>query len=522
MDTTLSSLWSQYRDESVILRTKNYAYWTLPQLMVEPNLTVNGTTAAVEKDYQEIGALLVNNLSAKLANILFPASRPFFKISASAQLKKEAAAKGVSEDDVNSSLARMEMEACSQIFVNASYNQLVQGIKHLIVTGNVLLYRDADAKKTIAYGLQNFGIRRDRLGVMLDCVLKERMAFDSLSPDLQFELKSFNNTKYLDHNGTGKVVVDLYTRIKRETTLNGNPIYEVTQEIDGKPVGTKATYNASICPWQAPMWNHIAGENYGRGLVEDYAGGFAKLSDTAHALALYGIEALKVVNLVAPGSGTDIDSLAQAETGEYVQGQRNAVESLETGANGKIKEAQGVMQDIFMNLSKAFMYTGNTRTAERVTAYEIKIQAMEAETTLGGIYSSLAEAIQIPFAHILLLEVQPGMLEGIITNHTKLNIMAGIPALGRATDVENLLGAAQEIGAILPVFLQMDKTIDPKKIIDMIMAGRSVDVASLRKSPEQIKADNEAQQQQAQGQEQLAQAQAMAAQADQLKQLQGG
>ena len=508
----------RYRDNTVVDKSQQYAKWTLPQLMV--TLQPNGTTNTICRDYQEVGALLTNNLAAKLAGILFPSSRPFFRITASDKLKKEAASKGITDSALASGLARLEIESCARLFINASYNQVVTALKHLIVTGNVLLYRDAEERKTMAYGLESFSIRRDGLGRMLDCVLREYTAFDALPEKVQIALRAKHTTKYSPAMVESKECnVELYTRIELLFTPTGSPVYQTTQEADDVPVGEPFRYPEHLCPWQAPMWSHISGENYGRGLVEDYAGGFAKLSDTSHALALYGIEALRVINLVAPGSGVDIDEIQNAETGEYVSGTKDAISVLETGSINKVQQALSIVTDLFGNLSKAFMYKGSTRNAERVTATELKLDAQEAEATLGGTYSSLAESMQIPFAHILLTEVNPGTLEGLVTGDMKLNIMAGIPALGRATDVQNLLEAAQEIAAILPVFMQLDKRIDPNKVIDLILAGKSVDTSMLQKTPEQLAEEQKAQAQAQQGQDMVQQSNALAAQSDQLKSL---
>lgn len=123
-------------------------------------------------------------------------------------------------------------------------------------------------------------------------------------------------------------------------------------------------------------------------------------------------------------------------------------------------------------------------------------------------------------AHILMLEVNPGILQGIVTKDVRLDVMAGIPALGRSVDVQNLLSAAQEIQAIAPVLMQLDKRIDPDKLHDLIYSGRSVDTSMLFKSQEQMEAQAEAEAQIAQGQQQVDQAAGIAQQQDNLQKLQ--
>lgn len=510
-----------YKNDEVIRKSEQYAVWTLASLMADPVRSAGGAPAPLERDFQEMGALLTNNLASKLATLLFPSSRPFFRTTLSPELEAQSVSAGHTKTEIASSLARLEMDACQQIFLNASYNQLVMALKHLIVTGNVLLYRDSVAKKTTAYGLQHFTVRRDGRGRLMDCVLREFTYFSALDPQLQEQLRRADPGKYnpVTINRPESVEVVLYTRILRKATRKGVVGYTVSQEAETTPVGKPGYYPEHLCPWQAPTWNLIAGEHYARGLVEDYAGGFAKLSDMSHALVLYQIESTKVLNLVAPGSGADIDEMANAATGQWVTGDPATVKTYETGSTDKSKAVQDGIDQTFMRLSRAFMYTGQARDSERTTAFEIRQQALEAENTLGGVYSSLAEGLQVPLAHVLMVEVNPGVLAGVVTKDVKLDVMAGIPALGRSTDVQNLLSAAEEVAAAGQILPQLDRRIDPAKLFDLIYSGRSVDTSVLFKSKEQMEAEDEAQQQQSEGMAQMQNAEVMAQQQKSLDSL---
>lgn len=509
----------KYRDDTVIQKAIKYAHWTIPALMADLSLYLDGRQHILERDYQEVGALLVNNLSPKLAAMLFPSSRPFYKIDASDALLEAASQKGKTKAEVASGFAQLEQKSCQRVFLNASYAQIIQLLRHCIVTGTGLLYRDSKSGKFVTYGLQSFSCIRDGQGTLLDTVVREYTHITALEPRVQQALRMANRSRYQRPDDCPPV--ELYTRIQRKVGASGKAYYEVTQEADEVPVGNPGIYPENLCPWQVITWSLIAGENYGRGLVEDFAGGFAKLSDGSHAAALYGIELMKVVNLVAPGMGADIDELANAESGEYVQGSPGAVSAYENGDATKLQVVRAELEAVITNLSRAFMYKGNTREAERVTAFEIKQDALEADNVLGGAYSSLAAGLQVPLAHILLTEVNSSMLEGIVTSTVELNIIAGIPALGRATDVQNLILAAQDAIAIIPGLMQVDKRIDGQKIMDMIMAGGSVDTSLIYKSQEQLDSEAKTAQQEQNGQAQIMDAAAAADATDTLQSIQG-
>jgi hypothetical protein len=502
----------QLRDDAFILKCMQYAKWTLAHLMVDTEIASQSPNRTpVERDYQSYGAMLVNNLGPKLTQLLFPSNRPFYSISLSDTLQAAASAKA-NPAAVQSQLSRMEMDSCQGLFRNSSYSQLVAATKHLIVTGNALTYRDSKAHRTVTYGLQQYVVQRDARGVVLDVVLREFTYFDALDVSTQTQLIKANPGRYgnrlMNSTEGDRLRVELYTRIERQNPMNAfsEAKYVITQQADTVSVGTPSSYPEHLCPYQVLTWTLVPGEHYGRGLVEDFAGDFASLSDLSLALGLYNINMMRVVNLVQNGAGSDIDEIAQSETGQFVQGNSGAISAYEAGDANKAQQVNQQLQETFSRLTRAFMYSANTRDAERVTAYELQQAAQEVENTLGGVYSSLAESWQVPLAHILLLEVNPGVLEGIVTKDVKLDIMAGIPALGRASDVQNILQAVQEANAIVIPLVQVDKRIDPQKLMDIIYAGRSVDTSVLFKSPEQIAKEQQADQQIANGQQQVQQA----------------
>lgn len=499
---THKALFQKFRDTTLIGQCEQYAKWTLPYLMADAVEVSASGRVVVERDFQEVGALLTNNLSSKLTRLLFPTQYPFFKASASGALLEYATEKlGLSAEELSQRFAGMELKANERLFLNSGYAALILALKHLIVTGNVLLHRDSKRGKITAYGLQQFVTRRDGQGDLLDCILREFTTVEALPEELQHHLRAIAAAKY----GRPEQVVEKYTRIHRQTR-NGVVGYEVSQEVDTISVGEASWYPANLCPWMCPTWVLIPGEHYGRGMVEDYAGGFARLSSLSEAAALYGIEIMRVVHLVGAGAA-DVDDLADSESGQWVRGDPNSVAAHEAGDSRKLQVVEAQLESVIGRLSRAFMYTGATRDAERVTAYELQLDAQEADYVLGGNYSTLSVGLQNPLAHILLCETDDFALPGIISGELKPDVTAGISALGRSSDVQNLLQASQELAAMLPV-VQLDDRIDPKRVANIVFAGRSIDTSTLFYSEKEYTLMKEAQ-----AAEQAAAASAMQAEA---------
>lgn len=519
MQKHYSALFKEYQDTTVLNKAKSYASWTVASLVSDPSQ--HGRQTHVEGDYQSDGALLVTTLASKLSGLLFPTSHPFLRIDLD-EGTKELISSGseFTEEDLEGECARIELEACQQLFLNSSYNQLIRSLLHLIVTGNVAVFRDSLTSRTICYGLNQFAVKRDGRGFVVDAVVKEKTYFGSLPDNVQKALRKSHPSKYKEGDEY-KTEVALYTRIlrQRKGKVEG---YAVSQQVDDVDIPGSGWYRENHCPWIFPVWDLVSGENYGRGLVEVHAGAFARLSEISYALTLYQAEALKVVNLVGPESQNDIDSLADAETGDYVRAAQNAVSAHETGSTGKVEATLGMLGEIFGKLARAFMYTGEVRDAERVTAYELRQAAIEADNALGGPYSALSDGYQLPLAHLLVGEIDPDlltMLEDV--QGGRINIATGINALGRSTEVQNIMSAVQE-NAALAEMLPADDRVDRYKVFDLVYAGRSIATKKILKTDEQLAAEDAANAEQAQAQAQAEQAAGMADQAKLMDQLNVG
>lgn len=499
------ALYNRYEDSRLLLKAENYAYWTIPSAFPENYRKIgnsrNEGNAPIQHDYQSMGAVLVNYLAAKLAGILFPINQSFFKINPTEILKQVITSMDTEGQEFNSKLVTLENKACKQLFVNASYAQLIQALRYLIITGNCLIKRHNS--KTIVYSLRNYVTLRDNEGTVLDIVLRESRTYNSLPT----EIAELISTKY--HNDHDEVVI--YTRIKRDMITKEdrtNVVFTVSQQIDGVSIGEPSVYPEHLCPYIPVVWNHVNGDSYGRGHVEDHAGDFAKLSDLSRALAIYEIDACKVVNVVKPGSTVDLDSMNEAESGEWVQADPQAIGKHEAGDYAKIQALTNDCTVVYNRLASAFMYQGNTRDAERVTAEEIRMNAQEAEKALGGVYSQLSLGMHLPLAYLLAQEVDPYFITAVVAREVDLEVVTGVNALGRAAEIQQLYLAIQELAAIIPAMQQITPRFDTEKVIDTVLQSHGLVLEDIMLSEEELKARQEQVLQAAQAADPLASVQA--------------
>lgn len=503
---TAAARWEQLRDTAAIKRAEEFAKMTLPYIMRDP---LKGEQADIEHDFQSIGAVLTNNLSAKLVQALFPTGIPFFRSELTDAIKNAAAGEDVDDGVLSAALAQLDRKATARLFMNASLAKLTRVVKLLIITGNALVYRDSAKATMVVWSMQSYSVRRDPTGQWQEIVLKQRFKAGDLDPVYVDSLRAAGK------NIKPETPVDLYTYLTRAK----GSVYDIctaVHEIDGVVVGNGGSWPEHLFPYICPTWNLADGDHYGRGHVEDHIGDFAKLSLLSERLGMYEMESLDILNIVNEQAGAVVDDYQDAEMGDYVPGGVNAVSAYERGDYNKITAVNSSLAAVIQRLSMAFMYTGNTRDAERVTAEEIRQTASEAEATLGGVYSLLAEGFQGPLAYICLSEVSVEILQGLIDKSHKPTIQTGIPALSRSMAVQNLINAAQVIAGFVPALKQVDRRFSVTKMVDMVLAAYSVDSSELFQSPEEMA--EEAKQLEQQAAQTQAQQQQLVEQAGQVSQ----
>lgn len=480
---TLKAQFGKYRDDTLLTKLETYALWTIPSVFPRENTASQFNNTEVEYDSQSKGALVVNRLATKLARTLFPANTSFFRMELSDEVK------ALFESQEVDNITSYENRACARIFLNASYAQLVQLMRLLIITGEGLMYRVDESIRV--FSLRDYTVKRNNVGKVLDIITRESKFYSELSDKTKGII---GGQKHADDR------VELYTRCQ---FIPKNNTWKVTQEINGKDIGTDVVYRDKLCPYIPVTWNFVNGDNYGRGYVEDYAADLYKYSNLSQSLAEYELEALKLIHLVNPAGLFDVPSAEEAESGAYIQGQPESVQPYEAGDYRKILEIRNDLQAIEQRLDVAFMYTGNTREGERITAYEIRQNAEEAENVLGGVYSQLSQNMHLPLAYLLLNEEDAAIIYEIDAKNLTLNILTGLQALSRSSENQSLVIAASEINAVLPAFtgLGLSEKWNIDAIAESIMTANGVNLKLLQYTEEELEARQQAAQQAAAQQE---------------------
>ena len=485
---------------------------TLPYLIRKEDETTKGMRH-LPTPWQSVGAKGVVTLASKLMLALLPPQTSFFKLQVDeSALGQDFDPKIRSELDL--SFAKVERTILEAIAASSDRVVVHQALKHLVVSGNCLIYMGPTGLKL--FPLSRYVVERDGNGSLLEIVTKEKISYKLLEGQLPPEvlaskgiLDDTEDTNPLDPYTKGVVDTnrnsqqdcDVYTYIKRE---NNRYVWhqEVANYVLPRSQG-KASVDAT--PWLALRFNTVDGEPYGRGRVEEFLGDLKSLEALAQALVEGSAAAAKVIFTVSPSSTAKPQTLANAGNGAIVQGRPDDIGVVQVGKTADFRTAFEMIQSLERRLSEAFLIL-NVRQSERTTAEEVRMTQMELDQQLGGLYSLLTVDFLVPYLNRKLNVFQKqGMIPRLPKEVVKPTIVAGVNALGRGQDRESLqqfLGTiAQTIGPEA-----IAKFINTDEVIKRLAAAQGIEVLNLVRSMQEVQGEEQqAQQAQFQQEQQLAQ-----------------
>ena len=446
--------------------------------------------------WQGIGARGVNNLGSKLLLSLLPPNSPFFKLVVDEFSQDELAGRPGAKAFVDEGLSKIERAVQTEIEGSGFRSPIFLALKHLIVAGNVLLYLPKDGGVRV-YRLDNYVVKRDVMGNVLDVIARDQVSPTALSNEERALLDENENAEEMDRGlDTSERTVKLYTRWYRcdEGSVNKWKMY---QEIGGKVVpGSEGSWPIDKAPFMALRWTPIDNEDYGRSYVEEYLGDLISLEGLSKAIVEASAVAAKVVYLLNPNGVTRLKDLTKAESGDVIMGRNDDVSSLQTDKQADMRIAYEAAKTISDRLAMAFlMNSAIQRNAERVTAEEVRYMAGELEDALGGVYSILSQEFQLPLVNRIMDRMTkekklPPLPKGVV----KPAIVTGLEALGRGHDLNKYMMLLQALQPLGPEVLQ--KYMNPGDYISRVATSLGIDAAGLVKSAEEIQQQDEMMQQQ--------------------------
>lgn len=491
-DDSLKQRWGilEGRKGSLHERNEKYARWTLPYIYAPLDVK----DEELDTDLDSIGARAVNHLSNKLTETLFPSYRPFLKLELTAELKKKFADAKVPQTEIDKALVTGEKSTIRELDKLGHRTGATMASKLLIITGNALVYYPKEGKVQV-YSTRDYCVVRDLSGTVIEFITRDTKAFETFTEEVQSKLKaSDEKRKYED--GTD---VELYTQVKLSADTGK---YEVSQAADMVDLEVDTNqYAKKDLPWVPLSWNLNRGDDYGRGMVEDYRGAFAAVDVLSQALLEGVITAATVKFLVNPGSVVDIAELNKSANGTFHAGRDGDITTVKSDKHLDFQQVRQVLEDYTRQIAQAFLLNSAvTRDAERVTAEEIRYQAQELEMAYGGVYSRFTEDWQEPVAHLLLSRKDIKISDDTIFPV----IVTGLDTLSRMGDLDNFRMFTQDLSLIAAMPEAVQARLKVGNLMTWVGNNRGLDYATFIKTEDEIRQEQEQalqQQQQLQQQE---------------------
>lgn len=449
-----------------ISRCELYASYTLPKICPPEGYDQN--THELSHDFQAVGAQSVNHLANKIMLASFAPSRPFFRADPNDATSKEMLKAGVSEATVALALAQIEKGAVRKLDQLAMRPKLYEVIKHLIITGNVLLFLDKDEPRVM--GIKKYCVRRSASGKIVEILIGDRVRVDELSEAVRRAIKEKRPETEVNH----------YRWIRRDA--NGD--YRMEQWVDSEklPANFNGKWPEDRMPYRVLTWDLSDGADYGTGLVEDYRPDFAALSALSRAQVIGAVLASEFRWLVNPAGLTKPEDLAQSENGSALPGQDGDITLVQSGKSQDLQTTLQIGSEYVNRIGRGFLLGGQLiRNAERVTAEEIRLLANELETALGGAYSRLAVDIQLPMARWLIAQ-----LDDTVNQNIEPTVVTGLDALSRSGDLEELKALFADLGALATLPEGLLRRIKFDEVMKIFAATRRIDVTKLLKSEQEV------------------------------------
>ena len=479
--TSLAGYWTDLHSKKgdLLERSEQYARWTIPAIFPRDK-TFSETPEESENSNVAIGARLVNHLSHRIVDTMFPNDKPFFAVNLTPEAKQKFEQESALEAQqlFDESLISLE-NAAMRNFGLTQYRPLaVEAVSLQIVTGNALIFRLQNGVR-IVYSVRDYSVTRDIAGELQEVIIRDKKLFKNLPEHIKEAINTQPRAK--QYKNEDHTVLYSYYWLE-----DGK--WKSRQAVDDVEIqDSRTSFSKADFPILVLTWNLGRGDHYGRGLVEDYAVTFHNLDIMTEAMIdLIGI-ASDIKFLVNDTSTFDVDAWNNAKRGEYLPGKEGDITVPQFKFAIEVQFLADSIAKAERELSQAFLLSSaGVRDAERVTAEEIRFMAREIESAFGGLYSRLAldwqkkeaeyELAQLDFKDFLPKEGAP----------FEVIVVAGLESLSRDGKLESIRLAVADLQMLDAVPQEIRDTINPSKFAQFIFRNRGVDANNFLFTEQQI------------------------------------
>lgn len=479
---TAGSLWAKMDAEraDLMLRSEALAALTLPHLCLPLGRPHESTP--ITYGYTSLGAECTNHLVNKLMLTLFRPGIPFFRLRPDAKGKEALAKEGYAPENMAAALSPTELEAMRQLDTSGQRPKLNNAIEHLVVLGNALLVIEPDHFRVM--GLRHWAVKRNYRGDWIRLIIREQMCCDELDESVTAAMIAAGHFRAPEQK------VYLY----KVLTASKNYV-DMTQWVDDYqlPDQFNGRWKKAKCPYRVCTWTLPDESDYGIGLVQFYWGDLQQIEDLSQSTSEGAQVATELRWGVDPVSSSTANDLNSSQNGDFVPARKDDITPIFGGNHEALRVADAVLERYERRVNAGFLRVGAAvRNAERVTAEEVRLQALELETAYGGTYSALARDLQAPVAYWALerSNTRPEDYD------LETEVLTGLDALTRNAELESLRAALGDLAMAAQLPEQLQRRLKWEPLAAFVGAGRGSNLKPFLYSDEEMQAINEQEQQQ--------------------------
>lgn len=447
--------------ETMMSRKERLAEVTIPSTLPDDNYSVK--TDSLTSGSSSLGTQGAINIVNKLMLAMFAPGVSFMKLELAAAEKARFMEQLEMQDDslLTDVLAEGEREALRVLEQSGSRPALYEGLSALVCVGDVLM--DLSDSSVISFiSLRDYAVERNRKGVVLRIVFREITRVQDLEDTAEEEYRRAVPTcKPRDK-------VTVYTTIRLTRGMYRSTVYVEDVELSAKHSGK---WKPDNLPYRALTWRLPLGQDYGVSLAEDYSNDLGTHSIVSEAAADGAVLAAQFRWACNPSGITQPEDLMKGQNGDVIPADPKDLQLIFANMGQQLATIMQVEEVWSRRLGRGFlMNTAVTRNSERTTAEEVRIQAIELEQSLGGVYSRLAIDMQAPIARWQLKAAN------INIRGTKIQptILTGLDALSRTAELQRMMGFLQDVSTLAEIPAETRMMLNEEPIISDMAAGRGV------------------------------------------------
>jgi hypothetical protein len=416
--------------QAKLSRSRVCAQLTVPQLLPPENWTEQ---YELPQPFSSAAAKGVTGMSSRILSALMPLNdMPFFQFNLKDGTEPDPEAYTLME-----SLSYQVYRRLSSENLRSTVFQLLQS---LIVVGDCLLIMEDDFSYRLVR-LDQYQVRRDVKGKVREIIYLEYELAGDTEPAYDYDLQ-YGGSSGAPYSRTGyKTIMCRWVHDDEEDVWYSHKEYSDGQKID------EGKYE--VCPVIPLRWSGVISENYGRSHCEENFGDIQTLEALTETM-LQGQAASSTFWMVMNPTGpSELDDVVGQPNGAWLSVRPDDVTVLSPAdtLRYQMQAVAGAVQEMRQTIAKAFLNeAGQIRTAERVTATEVRMVGQQLEEVLGGAFSSIARDLMVPLVkRAVFLMIEDGEIDPRLASEfapggrLDVSITTGLQALSNDSDLQKLM-----------------------------------------------------------------------------------